>query len=122
MDIIVCIISILINSSCVSFKFVSLSNFILLVSTVSIIQAIGECYCNQGLTALCTQVTIELAEARGIHLIRIEVVNDFMSAMFASLGFQKIREIDMNELIIGREKPFTVRDFTQKARVFIYSF
>jgi hypothetical protein len=45
-----------------------------------------------------------------------------MSAMFASLGFQKIREIDMNELIIGREKPFTVRDFTQKARVFIYSF
>ena len=122
MDIIVCIISILINSSCVSFKFVSLSNFILLVSTVSIIQAIGECYCNQGLTALCTQVTIELAEARGIHLITIAVVNDFMSAMFASLGFQKIREIDMNELIIGGEKPFAVTDFTQKARVFIYSF
>jgi hypothetical protein len=50
------------------------------------------------------------------------VVNDFMSAMFASLGFQKIREIDMNELIIGGEKPFAVTDFTQKARVFIYSF
>ncbi|XP_046638480.1 uncharacterized protein LOC124316527 [Daphnia pulicaria] len=84
--------------------------------------AIGESYCNQGLASLCTQVTIELAEARGIHLIRIAVVNDFMSAMFASLGFQKIREIDMNELIIGGEKPFAVTDFTQKARVFIYSF
>lgn len=86
------------------------------------IQAIGESYCNQGLASLCTQVTMELAEARGIHLIRIEVVNDFMSAMFASLGFQKIKEIDMNELIIGGEKPFAVTDFTQKARVFIYSF
>ncbi|EFX72904.1 hypothetical protein DAPPUDRAFT_253707 [Daphnia pulex] len=83
--------------------------------------AIGESYCNQGLAYLCTQVTIELAEARGIHLIRIEVVNDFMSAMFASLGFQKIREIDMNELIIGGEKPFAVTDFTQKARMESFS-
>jgi len=86
------------------------------------IQAVGESYCNQGLSSLCTLVTIELAEAKGVNLIKIEVVNDFMSTMFASVGFQMIKEIDMNELIIGEEKPFAVTGYTQKARVFIYTF
>jgi hypothetical protein len=44
---------------------------------------------------------VELAEIKGINLIKIEVVNDYMSSMLTKIGFKMIKEIDMNQLQVG---------------------
>lgn len=85
------------------------------------LQAIGESYCNRGLSALCAQLTVELAEIKGINLIKIEVVNDYMSAMLTKVGFKMIKEIDISQVEVGGVRPFVYTSYAQKARVFIYT-
>jgi hypothetical protein len=82
-------------------------------------QTVSQAYSKRGLSALCANLTAKLAKSKGIRVIKVEAVSEFMSLALVKLGFELVKEIDFNELEMDGEKPFVTTSIHQKARAFI---
>ena len=63
---------------------------------------------------------MELAKSKGIDIVKVEAVSEFMSLGLSKIGFELMKEVDFNELEIDGEKPFVTTSIHQKARAFIF--